>query len=167
MNKLDNKIEKCFYCKERFSEEDCIFHAKLYQIYKVTTFPIGYKYNEKVIRIPRCNVCKKKHEKFFGSSFIISWLIVSTISIWYFFHFGNIFVVILLSIFISGIIIGLIFNFLEFLFFKKLNKIPRESDFDDYPPAKQLLSLGWKKRKPDPASVDKYDVAKDSPYYKQ
>jgi hypothetical protein len=64
-------------------------------------------------------------------------------------------------------IAGLISKLLEYLFFERIYRIPKEDDIKKFGPIKELLLLNWQFHKKDPSVASIEHIAKDSPYYKE
>lgn len=144
----------CFYCKKNEADAEHSYKHKMYYVNRRMNLWVGYHYTEKEIEIPRCSNCHKKHGSLGGiylGLFIVGfafwfWIFKkddSTTSIWTC-TFG--------AFWLTLFTVLLPLHFLDIIFFHKLKGIPHEEDFDDYPPVKQLISEGWVKSKPDPAS---------------
>jgi hypothetical protein len=152
----------CHYCKTSRAENQEHFHEHtMYFIVKRTSIPLGYKYQEKTVVIPRCHRCYEQHRRW-GC---LSLLIIGPISyagagLFLYRLAGN-------SIYSEdGSWIG--FAFTTFLFgtavagglmwlaneftSRRFSKILPDHDIEDYPLVAALRSEGWIMNKPDPSS---------------
>lgn len=154
--------QKCFYCKKREADEKFSYIQTMYQIYKRTYFPLGYSYNSRDIKIPRCSSCYKKQTNFFRILFLPSFILVSIVILSMTAKTTfSIIVAILFSLFLGVLLTSL----LNRIFFKIIYKIPSDSEVDSYPEIHALLELNWRKNRPDPAGASEADLAYDSPEY--
>lgn len=156
----DKDIPLCHYCKKRpASNQWLYFPAKLYWINKRTVFPMGYKYSEKTVMIPRCLKCLEFHEKTLNKSGLIGFPIGYGLAVWgiYKLHdnsfisddgswFGPAFGI----FFLGTLLTGIIMRVMEF-YLTHRSVIPSEDDFFDYPVVEQLLREGWILNRPDAA----------------
>lgn len=168
-------MENCFYCNKLAKNKQHFYSHTMYQIISINKFIAGYKYNSKEVLVPRCKSCYKKHLNFFLTFAIPTFIITLAIMIYLFYSNPNneynelsdwlktIFICSIISVFAAGFITKL----LEYLFFERIYRIPKEDDIKQFGPIKELISLNWQFHKKDPSVAEEEHIAKDSPYYKK
>ncbi len=168
-------MENCFYCNKTAKNKKHFYSHTMYQVISINKFIPGYKYNSKEVSVPRCKSCYKKHTNFFLTFAIPTFIITLAVIIYLFYSNPNnefnelsdwletIFLSSLISVFVAGFISKL----LEYLFFEKIYRIPKEDDIKKFGPIKELISLNWQFHKKDPSVAEEKHIAKDSPYYKK
>ncbi|MFT5822293.1 MAG: hypothetical protein ACI8ZM_003549 [Crocinitomix sp.] len=157
MNRANTKF--CFYCKKEAIDDKNNFKHKMWFVTDRTIIPASIKFKEQEVPIQRCRNCYEKHHK---SYMKVIWLVLIVgFFLLYRFKVGTWpteTAHVVFAYFLCGVgalaSVGLIITIWEYLFFKMINKIPRESDVLTHPLVVAFEDLGWLSSKPDPKSAE-------------
>ena len=161
-------VKFCHYCKKETLDEKNYFKHKMWFVTEKTLLPASIKFKEQEVPIERCQNCYEKHHKPY--MYVVWGALLVGFFLFFRFKVGNwpteithIAFAYFLSVLGAFGCLGVIITIWEYLFFKMINKIPRESDVSDHPLVKSFESLGWYNSKPDPKTAqlskpkEKYD----------
>lgn len=168
-----NKKPLCYFCNENNATEDSALTKTVYGVTKSRLLPLSVDYISIDVEIPRCNECKKVHDKFntpyliifLIATFAVGWYLKTNCTgwfegEWYRYVFSIIFSVIISSILTA--VIGLPLKILSFfLFSRDKNKCKDDDDLDDYAPLQKLHKCRLKNHRPDAAYSQKDDINRD------
>ena len=151
-----SKSQVCYYCGKHISDNSCSLEETWYAIAKTHSFPLSVEYISVIIEIPRCEHCKKIHDK--ADSFSPFILLLSILFFMWFFLFYIDWLAdtwsTILGVFLS-IIFGLFSGYLISAFVSMLrtpNSIKESGNTRSYGPIKKLLDCGFQSNRPDAAA---------------
>ena len=163
-NEGPEEPETCWYCKSRPAEKGREATAELYGNARLTNmdttssgFRLGQAYNTLKIPVPRCGRCSNIHDVrgcfvgllgFIPALGITGWMIYCGPGLgggWGYWDFGD-----LVGCIVVAVLAGVVVFGLGYVVGKILGRlftpwsIPNESDLEEYPPIREMLSMGWK-----------------------
>ena len=166
-----NKKPLCYFCNKNNATEDSALSKTVHGVTKSRLLPLSVDYISIDVEIPRCNECKKVHDKFniwytivfFISIFPVGWFFMRIgwfEGEWYNYVFA-IAATVVISTILTGII-GLPLKILSFYLFSRDDyKCKDDDDLDDYAPLQKLYKCGFTNHRPDAAASQKDDINKD------
>jgi hypothetical protein len=156
MNRARTKF--CFYCKKEVIDEKHDYKHKMWFVTDRTIIPPGIKYKEQDVPIARCQTCYEKHHKTYV---MVLWGVI-LIGFFLLFRFKvgtwptetwEVVFAYFLCVLGAFACVGVLVAVWEYLFFKMINKIPRETDLSEHPLVKAFEDLGWLSSKPNPKTA--------------
>ncbi len=156
MNESATKF--CFYCKKEVIDEKHYHTHKMWFVTDRTIIPASIRFKEQEVPIARCQTCYEKHHKAY---MVVIWCSL-LVGFFLFFRFKvgtwptETFEVVF-AYFLCGLgalgCVGILVGIWEYLFFKMINKIPREADLSKHPLVKAFEDQGWLSSKPNPKTA--------------
>jgi len=165
-----NKKPLCYFCNKNNATEDSALTKTLYGVTKSRLLPLSVNYISVDVEIPRCNECKKVHDKFntpylvvfIIATFAVGWFLKTKCTGWFggewYTYVFSIFITVIFSSILTAII-ALPFKIISFyLFSRNKYKCKDDDDIEDYAPLQKLHKCGFTNHRPDAAYSQKDDI---------
>ncbi len=168
-----NKKPLCYFCNKNNATEDSALSKTVHGVTKSRLLPLSVDYISIDVEIPRCNECKKIHDKFdtpylivfIFATFAIGWFLKTKGTGWFEGEWYRYVFSIIFTVFASALvsaIIGLLLKILSFfLFSRDKYQCKDNDDLEDYAPLQKLYKCGFTNHRPDAAASQKDDINKD------
>ena len=131
----DHLYNTCFFCKQNKSDESAVVETPMYG--EVQRFYNKITWRHLTVKVPRCNKCKKEHNK---QDIIITLGVIASVAagIAIGIYFENLF-----SLFWIGFIVGGIGITASIILGITSRKTNSRGTFSQFPQIKELLEKGW------------------------
>ena len=165
-----NKKPLCYFCNNNNATEDSALTKTVYGVTKSRLLPLSVDYISVDVEIPRCNECKKVHDKFntpylivfIIATFAVGWFLKTKGSGWFegewYKYIFSIFITVIMSSTLTAIIALPLKILSFFLFSRDKYKCKDDDDLDDYAPLQKLHKCGFTNLRPDAARSQKDDI---------